>query len=294
MEKISKIILALVVLACSVACGNNNEYRYADNWDYTIETELYVEKCAKKHSQDSGTKHNTMLTKAKKLVKDEIPYSDCMDWEKFDKLQTVYEWRKLTEEEAKELSKRELTAVSNVAALYSEDGDCVYLFPNYFSLTDEQKLHCFLHETVHSLVDNRKDEDDHFLVEGTVEYLAWGILKKIGIDIPPAYQEDILCLQVLFDIYGEDTVIKAVCEDKIVELIDSSTKGGIAKKLNYSLAAIRCRDSEEEGKEITHVELDILSHIAKAEDVNINKWIDTFDRIYKHNGIVLETDCFKQ
>ncbi len=299
MKKITNaIIILLVIMMTMTACSSSTSaYKYADEWDVeaiaeTVDAMDYVEAYAK---PEASTDYDGLLGAVKNAIKTTIPHSELLDWEKFEKLQNVYELD-ISESDVSTMSAEEIVIFSSYIAFYDEDSDSVYILPQFYAATDAQKTYCLIHEVIHSLVPNRSDSDDSMLVEGLVDWLAIQVCSELGLNATASYQESVLCVRMLAEIYGEEEVVRAICEDRIVDLIDGSTEAGMAEKLNISLYIAHGGGGAtiEGAKEASNVEMDIISHAAKHEGVNINDWLDAIAQSYEANGIKLDINYFKQ
>ena len=280
--------------ACS---STTSAYKYADEWDVdaiaeTVNAMDYVKAYAK---ADASTNYDGLLDTVKNAIKTTIPHSEYLDWEKFGKLQNVYELD-ISESDVSTMSAEEVVIFSSYIAFYDEDSNNVYILPQFYVTSDAQKAYCLIHEVIHSLVPNRNDADDSMIVEGLVDWLTIQICDELGLDVIASYQESVLCVRMLADIYGEEEVIQAICENRIIDLIDGSTEAGMAEKLNISLYIAHGNGNAtiKDVKEASNVEMDIISHAAKHEGVNINDWLDAIAQIYESNGIKLDINYFKK
>ena len=188
----------------------------------------------------------------------------------------------------------EIYVFKSYYAFYENTEDAIYLLPQFSVADSDTMLYVLLHEISHSLVSNWEDQDDNILVEGLVDSIAYETATKAGYEATPKYQEAILCIRMLMDIYGEEEVVKAICEDKIVELIDNSTEPGMAEKLNLALNICHVGPTADDVLNATNVELEILAHAAKDQGVDIDKWFDALAAIYEANGIKLKIEYFKR
>lgn len=290
------IFLSLLVSFVGlVGCHNPNDYKYADHWDTSDIKVTEAVDYAKKYAKDTTSEDNLkILEVAKELVKENIAHPEILDWDKFDQLQAVKELD-LKAEDIDNMSYEEIYIYQHYLAFYDEDSDSMYVLPQFYTADNDHKIYVFIHEIIHSLVDNRDDVDDGRIVEGMVDWLAVKVCSDCGITVTPAYQEAILCLRMLMDIYGEDQTLQTICEDRITELIDDSTKPGMTEKLTYALAvAHNDTNSTYVIREAVYVELDILAHAAKHEGVDLSDWLDAIATIYHANGIELDIDYFKK
>ena len=297
MKKLLLLFLVIVMIVTMTACSATSAYKYADEWNVesiaeTVSAMDYVKAYAK---AEASTNYGRLLDAVKKAVKDTISHSEYLDWEKFERLQNVYELN-ISESDVSTMSDEEIIVFSSYIAFYDEGSDNVYILPQFYAASDEQKTYCLVHEVIHSLVPNRGDADDSMIVEGLVDWLAVQVCNELGFDITASYQGSILCVRMLADIYGEAEVVQAVCENRIVELIDGSTKVGMAEKLNISLYIAHGSGgaTTEDIKDASNVEMDIISHAAKHQGRNINDWLDAIAQIYESNGIKLDISYFKQ
>lgn len=289
------VVMVIITLATLNACGVADDYKYADHWETSdiqaTEAIDYVKKYAKNTVSEDDLK---TLEAAKELVKENIAHPEILDWDKFNQLQTVKQLD-LKVEDIDNMSYEEIYIYQHYLAFYDGDSDSMYILPQFYMADNDHKIYVFVHEIIHSLVDNRDDIDDGRLVEGMVDWLAARVCNDCGITVTPAYQEAILCLRMLTDIYGEEQVLQAICEDRIVGLIDGSTKPGMSEKLTYALAVAHDdTNSTYVIREAIYAELDILAHAAKHEGVDFGDWLDAITAIYHANGIELDIDYFKR
>lgn len=298
MKKIATIIVALFALFTLAACGTESTaYKYADQFDLGEIESLeglaqYVQKYETPEVSDTDLE---FLESIKELVKENIAHSELLDWDKFDRLQTVHRLD-IPVEDVENMSYEEIYIYSSYLAFYDETSDSVYLLPQFYAAEEDQKLYAMIHEVIHSLVDNRDDPDDNRLVEGAVDWLAYKLCNAVDIQATPAYQESIYCLRILMDIYGETETLRAVCEDRIVDLIDGSTEPGMTEKLSYALSIAHggIDGDKEKIRDAVYVELDIIAHAAKHEGVDIGDWLDAAKALYASNGIELDVRYFKK
>jgi len=289
------MFLAILVSFIGLAGCDADNYKYADKWQTadikTTEAIDYVKKYAKPEASEDSVK---LLEAVKEMVKKNVAHPELLDWDKFDRLKTVKELD-LKAEDVDKMSYEEIYIYQSYLAFYDEASDSMYILPQFYVADDNKKVYVFVHEVIHSLVDNRNDVDDGRLVEGMVDWLAAMVCNEVGITTVPSYQEAILALRMLMDIYGEEQTLQAICEDRIVELIDGSTKPGMTEKLSLALAVAH-DDTNDRGsiREAVYVWLDILAHAAKTEGADIDDWFDAIATIYHANGMELDVSYFKQ
>ena len=294
--KKSIIVLILVLAMFLSACASSSEYKYADSFNTETAQAVDVMNYIKAHAKTEPTAgYNNLLTEIKGLVAEKCPYYDKLNCDKFEQINGIYELD-IDASDVESMSPEEILVFSSYRAVYDEESDNIYLLPQFYAVNEVQKAYCLIHETIHALVPNWGSGDDSVITEGLVDWMALQVCNESGLNVTPAYQESIYCLRMLMDIYGEENVVQAICENRIVELIDSSTKDGMAEKLNIALVAIHGNSltTKKDIQEATYVELDILTHAAKHEGVDISNWLDVTAEIYKANGIKLNTSYFKK
>lgn len=291
---IASAIVSTILLSIT-GCSADAGYKYADQFDVgsiaSTEAMQYVKKYEKPEVNEGDAK---LLESVKGLVKEHVAHPELLDWAKFDQLQTV-KGLDLKVGDIDGMSREEIYIYQNYLAFYDAESDSMYILPQFYVASDDQKIYVFIHEVIHSLIDNRDGSDDSRLVEGTVDWLATKVCEETSIASTPAYQESILCLRILMDIYGEDRALQAVCEDRIAALIDDSTQSGMAEKLSYALAISHDdTNSHDVIRDAVYVQLDILAHAAKHEGVDISDWLDATAAIYQASGIQLDISYFKK
>lgn len=292
MKKFISLVL-LVLFVVNLAACSDAGYRYADSWNVENAQSVDAMVSIKKHIKPDASKYDAVLKDAKKLIKESISYPELLDWEKFDQLQTVKEldFNNITTD----MPYEDAYIISSYFAFYDEDTDCCYILPQFYTADAEKRLYVLMHEVTHSLVDNRDDMDDYQIVEGAVDWLASMVCTELGLSIVPSYQESIICLRVLMDIYGKDRILRAICEDNVVDLIDGSTKPGMTEKLSNALSIAHTTSSSvEDVRKAVYAELDILAHAAKQEDIDISDWFDYIADVYEGVGIKIDVRYFKR
>ena len=286
-----KITLLLVVFLLSVcACAGEEPYVYADQWDIelfpvsTDEHTFIIEECP-----SSVSDYDANLDAYKDKIRTNLSHFSRLDWNNLDHVEQIRQVD-LTQADIDALppENRELFVVQ---AFYDRASGVVYLLPSFFSELDRSAQEIAIyHELIHSLIPAK----DSYLVEGLVDMLA--ILasdtsRSLG-DL--AYPAPFFCLMALCEIYDGDTVIQAICSDRFAEMLEASTKPGMAEKLEYALGIFHayCWDDPHIAQYAAYVEIDILTHAARHERANIQGSLSNIKFICEQMGIQVDLDQF--
>ena len=265
-----KLIIFLVTLAtlltgCSSSHSNSSatDYKYAEYWEPSViipkddsyNEELYA------HSEAVDFD----LTLFKQIITDCLKSREDLDWENFNQSQSIRIVSAKSDDEIRGMSEDAVMIILNYRAIYDNKTNSLLLLPAFFETTQEMTVHVIVHELIHALISTGHDSYTR-LEEGLVDMYTTRILQNMGLQPHPVYIGEIVAIQWLIAIYGEDAVLTAALNGDFVSMIDSATKPGMHDKLSTALLIAHAGSTtDSETTEAVNVELDILAHIARNE-----------------------------
>lgn len=290
MKKVIFLFLAVAILM--TGCANKVDYKYADNWKpddvkitrYECNDEFYA------HAEDI----NTDVTPIKEMLSEYFKGKD-FDWDNFAKVKTMKNVTVKTEE-IQDLSEDFLMMLNSYSAMYDDDTKEIYLFPFFFEGDTDAQLHALVHELIHALV-STGHENYTRLEEGLVDCYTCSFMEALGWTPQPVYLGEIIAINWLNSVFGEEEVLRATKNGEIGALVDQATKSGMEKKLSDAMIMVHNGFSftDEEITEAVNVEFDILSHVAQSQKKGdeANYWLQYANAAYGSIGINMDTKYFE-
>ena len=291
MKKIIFLFLAVVILIAG--CSNKDSYKYADSWKsnnilaegYEPTEDFY------RHAKEAD---NAELASTKKIISEYYKEYD-LDWGNFAGVNTIKEVDISTAKDAEDVSFRTLAMVSSYYSMYDDDTKEIYLFPAYFRVDNEQRMHALVHELMHALISTNHRNYGR-LEEGVVDLYTSHFMRATGQNPRPSYIAELNVANWLVAVFGEEEVLGATREGRIESLVDKATKPGMGEKLNMALQAFSDAENVGEATEVANVVYDILTHLAinesKAEDVI--PLLEYAESNYAGIGVNIDTAYFKK
>lgn len=256
--------LVLVVMMVMTSCSKQEpEYKYAEAWDTSLVTEVHYDPSDDlyAHSIDADF---ASIKPIQNLVADAFAGHAEFDWDNFNSLNNLRVIGANSLEEIQGLPEEFVKTVVNNVAMYDGKRNIIYLFPAYFEVETDTRIHTIIHEMIHALISSGHENYSR-LEEGVVDFLAVALQNANGLNARPAYIGEMLAAQWLIKCYDEATVVKATINGSLDSLVEDATKPGMAKKLSHALALAHNNYSDNASKlaEMINVEYDILAHLAK-------------------------------
>lgn len=151
----------------------------------------------------------------------------------------------------------------SAVAMYDHRRSCIYLFPEFYELSADEQSYTLLHEIIHSVL-NDSEETTCSLQEGITDYLVLKVYQANGLESSfTAYPNELLVVESLIEIYGEEQVLNSACNGQLASLIDTDTALGMTKAMDISLSSLRQCDQIDSATYYAKIPYEILANAAK-------------------------------
>lgn len=261
MKKNFYAIVLVIAMVVSLSSCNNGGYKYADRWDVDKDFNIHFINVDEDISNKYGVlteQYDPLISEIKESVATNMKEYEFLKWDEFSNVKTA-KIINLSDDEIEALPEDEKTVFNTTTCFYKNG--VINILPNFYLFDEDYQRGTLTHEILHSLIPFDSDAIDRYN-EGIVDYFMCKITNNPS---NISYANEYETIVWLINTYDEKTVLKAICQGKLEELIDSSTKPRMGEKLNYALAITGTMADGIDYRKLFNVQLDILCHLTANE-----------------------------